>query len=164
MRLCSSVTNNGQYGYGYKYEGTRYYNYSNELLIDLSGYTSLRSQPAYRILSKEVADTVDPSLTITKYFYYANGSAESTMQIIGDSGKNYNIIGVYGFNGFVVSYSEGEGAEAKTVYELRDINNKMQHKSDYGFSYVATLSDGSVVVSTQELVGESATTVYYTVK
>ena len=158
------ITNNGQYGYGYKYEGTRYYNYSNELLIDLSGYTSLRSEPAYRILSKEEADTVDPSLTITKYFYYANGSAESTMQIIGDSGKNYNIIGVYGFNGFVVSYSEGEGAEAKTVYELRDINNKMQHKSDYGFSYVATLSDGSVVVSTQELVGESATTVYYTVK
>ena len=158
------ITNNGQYGYGYKYEGTRYYNYINELLIDLSGYTSLRSQPAYRILSKEVADTVDPSLTITKYFYYANGSAESVMQIIGDSGKNYNISGVNGFNGFVVSYSEGEGTEAKTVYELRDINNKMLQKSDYGFSYVATLSDGSVVVSTQELVGGSATTVYYTVK
>lgn len=159
------ITNNGKYGYGYKYEGTRYYNYSNELLIDLSDYTSLRSEPAYRILSKEVADTVDPSLTITKYFYYANGSAESAMQIIGDSGKNYNIIGVYGFNGFVVSYSEGEGTEAKTVYELRDINNKMLHKSDYGFSHFTTLSDGSVIVSTVENIsGVSSSTVYYIVK
>ncbi|MGM9643903.1 MAG: hypothetical protein ACI3X1_02335 [Eubacteriales bacterium] len=158
------ITNNGQYGYGYKFEGTKYYNYSNELLIDLSGYTGLRSEAAYRILSKDVEDTVDPALTVTKYFYYANGSAESTMQFIGDSNKNYIFNGIYDFDGFVVSYTEGEDAESKTVYELRDINNKVLKKSDYGFSYVTTLSDDSVVVSTQELVEGSATTVYYTVK
>ena len=106
----------------------------------------------------------NPTLSVTKYFYYAKGSADTAKQLIGDSNKNYNINDIYGFDGFVVSYSEGAGAKAKTVYELRDINNKMLHKSDYGFSHFATLSDGSVVVSTQELVEGSATTVYYSVK